>query len=740
MGPRHHLRLHGLTPTIGIHSFYRVTSGSARPNTKLARRPSTAEELALKPANKIQVLMETRGEGGYGVVAPTPGTHHASGNPWTVLVGSPDTIPTITAEQRDTLYVIAATLDQMPVIKAHEPPPSRSLPAGSTPGTRPGDDYNNKTEWEEILTGWTRVRRIGAGWTWRRPGKTDPGISATTGTASDGVDRLYVFSTSTEFETETPYSKFAAYTLLSHGGDYKAAAKGLTTMGYGGIGGQDPRPSSEGQNRDEWTRTAPLPVFRLAQLPRFPTNVLPEPFRCMVTEVARFTQTDETMAGVTVLAVLAACAGGRVKVEARTGWQEPTNLFTATVARPGERKSAVHAVLTKPLMDAERELAEAAAPAVVKAQTMQEVAKKSAEKAKVTAAGTESGLLRDGALADAVTAALFTESIEVPVTPRIWADDCTPEAATSLLAEQGGRLAIISAEGGIFDIIGGRYSNIPNMDVFLKGHSGDPLRIDRKGRPPELINAPALTVGIMVQPQVLSTVAHNPVMRGRGLLARFLYAFPVSLVGHRQVEPDIVSANVEAAYCAAVRDLAIDLAGRTDPAYMTLTKPALRLLLDLSGRTEVRMRAGADLDSLADWASKLSGAVVRIAGLLHLAEHPSDGWRLPVEESSMAGAVALGEFFTGHAIAAFDAMAADPVTALAARILDVLRNKNLSEFSVRDLRRTHMRQPGSEDIAPALALLMESGWLWFESPPESKGPGRKRSPIYSVHPGLFQRS
>jgi hypothetical protein len=36
--------------------------------------------------------------------------------------------------------------------------------------------------------------------------------------------------------------------------------------------------------------------------------------------------------------------------------------------------------------------------------------------------------------------------------------DITPEAAASLLAEQGGRLAIISAEGGIFDIIGGRYS------------------------------------------------------------------------------------------------------------------------------------------------------------------------------------------------------------------------------------------------------------------------------------------
>jgi hypothetical protein len=41
------------------------------------------------------------------------------------------------------------------------------------------------------------------------------------------------------------------------------------------------------------------------------------------------------------------------------------------------------------------------------------------------------------------------------------------------LQQVGGRLAIISAEGGVFDIIAGRYTNnVPNMDLWLKGHSG----------------------------------------------------------------------------------------------------------------------------------------------------------------------------------------------------------------------------------------------------------------------------
>ena len=69
----------------------------------------------------------------------------------------------------------------------------------------------------------------------------------------------------------------------------------------------------------------------------------------MVAAVAEFTQTDPGMAGPTCLAMLAAAAGGRVQLQVRPGWREPVNLFTATVASPGERKSAVQAVMSAPL-------------------------------------------------------------------------------------------------------------------------------------------------------------------------------------------------------------------------------------------------------------------------------------------------------------------------------------------------------------------------------------------------------
>ncbi|MGJ6961148.1 DNA primase family protein [Streptosporangium sp. G11] len=100
----------------------------------------------------------------------------------------------------------------------------------------PGDDFNDRASWDDILgtRGWTRIAQYGAETRWCRPGKSGD-TSATTG--RDGMDNLYVFSTSTEFETQKPYSKFGAYTQLTQGSTSKAAfsaaTKALRAQGYG---------------------------------------------------------------------------------------------------------------------------------------------------------------------------------------------------------------------------------------------------------------------------------------------------------------------------------------------------------------------------------------------------------------------------------------------------------------------------------------------------------------------------
>lgn len=218
------------TPSGGLHLLYRVNGTPVPGNTKLARRPATAEELVANPTDKIKVLIETRGEGGFVVVAPSYGPTHPTGRPWTTAYGGPATVPTITAEEHKELHRLMRCHDQMPVTASTPAPPPRT----SSEGLSPGDDYDNRVDWVDILVphGWELVSTHGGTRYWRRPGKSH-GTSASTGRADDR-DRLWVWSSSTEFATETPYTKFGAYALLEHGGDYSAAAGRLRRDGYGG--------------------------------------------------------------------------------------------------------------------------------------------------------------------------------------------------------------------------------------------------------------------------------------------------------------------------------------------------------------------------------------------------------------------------------------------------------------------------------------------------------------------------
>ena len=323
-----------------------------------------------------------------------------------------------------------------------------------------------------------------------------------------------------------------------------------------------------GPNIDPLPDEPPVPLTNTAPLPPFPVDALPKAIGDMVNAVAEAVQTDPAMPATSALSALSACTGGHAVIEVRSGWREPLCLYTATIAAPGERKSAVQQAMVRPILDVEHQLAEKGDGVRLEAETRKQIALKAAERQRNSAAHADAGD-KDKALSEAISAAMMAAAIDVPAVPRLVADDVTPEAAASLLAEQGGRLAIISAEGGIFDIIAGRYSKIPNLDLWLKGHSGDPLKVDRKGRDPEYIRRPALTLGLMIQPSVLTAIAAHREFRGRGFLARILYASPVSKVGHRKIAAAPVDPIVEKEYEETVGRLASGLAAwASDPAVL----------------------------------------------------------------------------------------------------------------------------------------------------------------------------
>jgi len=483
-----------------------------------------------------------------------------------------------------------------------------------------------------------------------------------------------------------------------------------------------------------------VPLSATGDLPAFPVASLPDWGAAMVEAVAESTQTPPDLAGVVYLGVLAAAAGGRAEVEVQPGWREPVNLYAAPAMPPGSRKSAVFREMTAPLLDAERALQEAARAGINESAVSLEIAQQQARKAVDAAAKTGT----DDAKANAIDAKALADSITVPGWPRLVADDATPEAVTSLLCDQGGRIAVLSAEGDLFDIMSGRYSRdgqIPNLGVFLKGHTGDLLLVDRKGREPERIEKPALTIVVTVQPQVLLDIARRPVLRGRGLLARVLYCLPPDTVGFRRVEVEAVPDEVRSAWHSQLKALALSLAEWTDPAVLMLTGDAHKLLAEYQEEIEPRLRiSDGDLADLRDWASKLAGAAVRLAGLLHLAGHLKDGYQRPVEADTMDRAVQLGRYFTEHARAAFRQMGMDPVIGDAQAFLAWIKRSGNDGFSKRDLfngvRSTRFQK--AADLDEGLAVLVDHGYVRLaKAPGTSERGGRPSSPRYAAHPEVF---
>lgn len=244
--------------------------------------------------------------------------------------------------------------------------------------------------------------------------------------------------------------------------------------------------------------------FDVLDLPDFPTGALPDVLRHWVEAESHATQTPADLAALLALSVCSACIARRVVVEPRPGWCEPVNLFTAMLLEPGNRKSAVFADALKPLRELEAESIEAARPVVARAQSdrrQDEARLRKLEKTAGEKHGDESAQARHEAGNLAANLADDTE----PVLPRLLVDDATAERLGMMLAEQGGRIASMSPEGGVFDLMAGLYSKsgIPQFGVYLMGHSGDDLITDRVSRKSVRVERPALTCAYAMQPAVI---------------------------------------------------------------------------------------------------------------------------------------------------------------------------------------------------------------------------------------------
>lgn len=327
------------------------------------------------------------------------------------------------------------------------------------------------------------------------------------------------------------------------------------------------------------------------------------------------------------------------------------------------------------------------------------------------------------------------EETEIPPLPKVIVGNVTPEALTSRLAEHGGRLLYLTPEaGGDFFEMMGRYSRTgkANLDVYLKAHTGETLRDDRKGVPDVQVENPALTTCLSVQPPVLRQISSKSPFRQRGLMGRFLFTLPDCKIGYRPSRNPPVPAQVKTAYEYKMKQLYRYCPKET--ITLVLSREAADRLCSFGEDIETRQRPGCDLHHMHDWAGKLEGNVARLAGILHLAEAIPEGDPSPtISLETMERAISLGEYYLAHAKIAYLEMGNDPAVEEAQSILDWLIRSDTVVFKKRDVQQ-HLRNYTAEDIQHALDILETNNWVRRQQPDRGQGKGRPPDALYQVNP------
>lgn len=476
---------------------------------------------------------------------------------------------------------------------------------------------------------------------------------------------------------------------------------------------------------EKWEQPTPLEEVRL---PTFPVNCLPKPIGDFVQAIADNTETAVDMSAVCALALIASAVQGKFEIMGKDDHLEQLNLYILLIARSGERKSAIVRMMSKPIYAYEEKVNRSRQKTIAEQEAQLNILDLEIKKYEKKGEYEKASKLR-----------IERKELErTRIKPlRFIADDATPEALTTMLASNNGVLTILSTEGGLFDTLNGRYSNMVSIDTMLKAYTGDYIRVDREGRETETIAHPALTMLISAQENVLDGLLSNVVFSDRGLTARILYCKPTSKIGTRKYETPSIPIGLKEVYNVIIMELLdIPLPPNGATALLKLSKEAFLLSDQFFNWIEPKLVD--DLDNTRGWGEKLHGTMLRIAGVIHCAEHGDASAKTLIADKTIKKAIKITKYFLEHAKYAFSLMGADKPLQGAKYILRKLIQqplRTLTKYQIFRLCRGKFFTK-TEDVLPALSLLIELGYMREQADPSPTG-GRPKGSVYILNPLHF---
>ena len=454
---------------------------------------STSGNLKLANREDGEVLIETRGKGGY---------FQTAADGYRLIRGHLEEAPVLTKDEQESLFRIAQSLDRFKKPEEYLPEPKDEFEGD---GFRPGDDYNERGPILELVEsyGWHRCGKGDRYWT--RPGK-ERGVSASWNATDLTKNKFRVFSTSTELEAKA-YSRFALYAALVHGSDFKEAARELAGLGFGE---QKRIPQLAPEIEDSELKK---------ELPE-----LPSPLKEIVEEAVRLYGVDPDLPTLIALSVVSTAMRKSFELSVPP-FENFGNIFALLIAISGSGKSLSYKLITKALFDRERSAFKRWKDNE-SADLQAEFELLTLEKKKLMTGGKdEQRATRKSQLSEINKKLAEIEDRKQP--PRLTVEDITTQQLGVLMQANNEVLGLLSSEAG--DVISNLFGRNNNADrrtdehLFLKFFSGgESVKVDRVSRGPIMLENPIMTLCLITTPDELRGLFGNQRFVLGGLLPRFL--------------------------------------------------------------------------------------------------------------------------------------------------------------------------------------------------------------------------
>lgn len=391
-------------------------------------------------------------------------------------------------------------------------------------------------------------------------------------------------------------------------------------------------------------------------LPKFNLNIFPQTLKDFILSVSGSTQTPYDLSAICLIGALSVSLQRKFVVAPNDTWKEPLNTYTTVLMGPSNRKSAVFSLFMSPILKYQQKLEIEYNEQLKENELEISLIEKRIEKLKNDYIKNNDKQIID----DIKKLSKEKNNLLIGSKATFILDNTTEEKLISTMFENNEKVGIFSSEGDLLE----RFKSLVKIDshkgdVYLKGYSGDFLRVDRVIRGSEGLYSPALTICLSAQPTVIEEMPQKLI--DRGLIARFLLSIPNDNLGRRDVyNAPPLNKELNSMYEKLIQKLlAFEC---SESISLKLSEEAFKLMKQTEYDIENQfLKNQIYHEELRGWGGKLLGNLLRIAGLIHVAKHAQDTDSLKevptiIEAETLYEVFKLKNYFDTHIQKSFGIM------------------------------------------------------------------------------------